>query len=42
MVNIALGYMPVADCPLGDTGHDGEITVDEIVAAVTRALNGCG
>src|SRR5262249_48482890 len=41
MVNIALGLAPVSDCPAGDANHDGQITVDEILQAVTNALNGC-
>jgi hypothetical protein len=41
MVNIALGNAPVSDCEVGDTGGDGQITVDEILRAVNNALNGC-
>jgi hypothetical protein len=41
MVNIALGSRPVADCWAGDTSGDGEITIDEIIQAVNRALSGC-
>jgi hypothetical protein len=26
----------------GDTNHDDQITVDEILTAVNNALNGCG
>ncbi len=29
-------------CGNGDANHDNAITVDEIVTAVTVALNGCG
>ena len=41
MVNIALGNVAVSDCEPGDSNHDGEITVNEIVAAVNNALGGC-
>jgi hypothetical protein len=41
MVNIALGTTPVEDCRAGDRNDDGTITVDEILAAVSKALNGC-
>lgn len=42
MVNIALGYLPLAHCPSGDAGREGEIGIDDIVAAVSNALYGCG
>jgi hypothetical protein len=42
MVNIALDTMPITACAAGDANHDGQITVDEIVRAVSAALNGCG
>ena len=41
MVNIALGNTTVCACEAGDTGGDGQITVDEILTAVNNALNGC-
>ncbi|MBI4517528.1 MAG: fibronectin type III domain-containing protein [Deltaproteobacteria bacterium] len=41
-VNIALGYAPLADCPVFDTNNDAEVTVEELVAGVNHALNGCG
>ena len=41
MVNIALGNAPASTCEAGDANHDGEITVDEILTAVSNALNGC-
>jgi hypothetical protein len=41
MVNIALGARPLSDCAAGDSTRDGEITIDEIIRAVTRALSGC-
>ncbi|MBI3784230.1 MAG: hypothetical protein HY270_12610 [Deltaproteobacteria bacterium] len=42
MVNIALGNAGVDTCNAGDTNHDGEITIDEILTAVNNALTGCG
>jgi hypothetical protein len=41
MVNVALENAEVAACLAGDTNHDGQITVDEILTAVNHALNGC-
>ena len=41
MVNIALGNAGVSTCSAGDANSDGEITIDEIIAAVNKALNGC-
>ena len=41
MVNVALGARLPADCLAGDANQDGQITVDEILAAVSRALRGC-
>ncbi|MFI5398919.1 MAG: hypothetical protein ACHQ9S_25595 [Candidatus Binatia bacterium] len=40
-MNIALGNTLVAVCDAGDANHDGQITVDEILAVVNNALNGC-
>jgi hypothetical protein len=40
-VNIALGNLPVTDCLAGDTNGDGEIAINEIIAAVNRALSSC-
>ena len=42
LVSIALGNAPISDCVEGDPNHDGQIAVDEILAAVNNALNGCG
>ena len=48
VVNISLGARDLSDCPSGDvaggdpSGPDGEITVDELIRAVNKALNGCG
>ena len=41
MVNIALGNAAVSECQAGDGNFDDQITVDEILTAVTNALNGC-
>jgi len=41
MVNVALGNSGTDACPAGDANHDHQITVDEILTAVDRALNGC-
>jgi hypothetical protein len=40
-VNIALGNANISTCPAGDENHDNQITVDEILTAVNKALNGC-
>ena len=42
MVNIALGNAGVSTCMAGDANHDGQITIDEILTAVSNALIGCG
>lgn len=41
MVNIALGQADASACLAGDKNHDGKISVDELIAAVDNALNGC-
>jgi len=41
MVNIALDAAPVSGCFAGDIDHDGEIHVDEILAAVHVAMVVC-
>jgi hypothetical protein len=41
LINIALGQARLPACPNADVSADGQITVDEILAAVTRALLGC-
>jgi hypothetical protein len=41
MVNIALGNDALSACPAGDSNQDGEITVNEILAAVSNSLDGC-
>ena len=40
-VNIALGLLPLEDCPAFDTDGDGQVTVAEALAAVVSALEGC-
>jgi YVTN family beta-propeller protein len=42
MVNITLGNATVSDCAAGDANHDGQITINEIIAALGNALYGCG
>ena len=39
--NIALGSPPIADCLACDGNQDGSVTVDELLAAVRYALDGC-
>ena len=41
MVNIALATVPVSTCTAGDVNSSGDIAIDEIIAAVQSALNGC-
>jgi hypothetical protein len=41
-VSIALGNAELSTCAPGDANHDDQITIDEILAAVHNALNGCG
>ena len=40
-VNIALGTSSVEVCPAFDRDLSGNVTIDELVAGVTNALNGC-
>jgi hypothetical protein len=40
-VAIALGTLADDNCPALDRNHDGQVTVDELVDAVSRALDGC-
>lgn len=40
MVNIALGNAPLTTCTAGDADHSGEIGIDEILQAVSNALQG--
>ena len=39
--NIALGYVSPAECPAIDSNHDFAVTVEEVIAAIVAALNGC-
>jgi len=41
MVNVALGVVPVTACQAADVDGDGQIIVNEIIAGVNAALNGC-
>jgi hypothetical protein len=41
MVNIALGTADVSACAAGDADGNGSIEINEIIAAVNNALNGC-
>ncbi len=41
-VNIALGALPLEDCPSADINGSGTVTVGELITAVSNALNGCG
>ena len=41
MVNVALDTAPGSSCVAGDANGDGAITINEIVAGVNNALNGC-
>lgn len=40
-VNIALGLLPASECVAADQDENLEVSVDELVRAVDRALNGC-
>jgi hypothetical protein len=40
-VNIALGTAAVSTCSACDSNHDGQVEINEIIAAVNNALNGC-
>jgi hypothetical protein len=41
MVSLALGVTVPTNCDEGDRDGNSSITIDEIIAAVTNALNGC-
>jgi len=41
LVKIALGTANIGTCTAGDTDHNGQISIDEIIRAVDAALNGC-
>jgi hypothetical protein len=38
--DLANMFLPTL-CEAGDASHDGQITINEILAAVGNALNGC-
>lgn len=40
-VNIALGTIDLGTCPSFDANQDGEVTVTELLQAVSATLNGC-
>ncbi|HYD49858.1 MAG TPA: hypothetical protein VEB21_15985 [Terriglobales bacterium] len=40
-VNIALGDADLSVCPVFDADSDAAVTVNELLAAIDRALNGC-
>lgn len=40
-VGVGLGDRLIADCPQMDADHDGTLTIDELVRAVSNALDGC-
>lgn len=42
MVNVAIGSSDVGTCPAGDPSGDLAVTVDEILTAISNALDGCG
>jgi hypothetical protein len=41
-VRMALGDAPIGDCRAMDGDGNGAVTVNELIAAITRALQGCG
>ena len=41
LVNIALGTAEVTECPAMDQDGDGQVAVNELIAAVNAALVGC-
>ena len=40
-VNIALGNLPIAECPRFDANGDTAVTIPELIQAVANTLNGC-
>jgi len=42
VVSIALGNAPLAECPAADGTSDGGVAIDDVLAAVKAALQGCG
>jgi hypothetical protein len=41
-LNVALGRDSVDSCPAADSNMDEMMTVDELVRAVSSAIDGCG
>jgi len=41
VIGIAVGDALIELCPAGDPSGDGAITVDEILSALSNALDGC-
>lgn len=41
-VNMALGLLPVTQCPLFDSNDDEQVGIAELIAAVNAALGSCG
>jgi len=40
-VNISSGSAQLSACPAADRNRDGTVTIDELIAAVNNAANGC-
>ncbi|MBX3026484.1 hypothetical protein KF840_16370 [bacterium] len=40
-VNIALGNLPLAQCPTADANGDGAVTIGELIEAVNDVISGC-
>jgi hypothetical protein len=41
IVDISLGGQSLSGCMAADANHDGAVTVDEILTAINKSLNGC-
>ncbi|MDX2166957.1 MAG: pre-peptidase C-terminal domain-containing protein [Deltaproteobacteria bacterium] len=41
VLNIALGNLPLDDCPAADGDGSGSVDIADVIAAVNNALNGC-
>jgi hypothetical protein len=40
-ISVALGNVPMDQCPAIDANGDGTVTIDELLAGVINALSGC-
>ncbi len=40
-VGIALGNQPIGQCPAADSNWDGRVSINELIRAVSNALDGC-